>query len=78
MEPLYKQGDNIICFNWAYFFNKPKKGDIVVAKTPELLIIKRIKKISSNKLHLSGDNIKQTRNYQVNYSQILGKVIYQF
>ncbi len=52
MEPTYWVGDLLL--GWRWF--KPKVGQVVVAQTPERIIVKRVKRIDGNSVWLEGDN----------------------
>lgn len=80
MLPTLKPGQDILCFNWAYLFSKPKKGDIVVVKVNGRDIIKRIQKYDDRRIFVTGDNQKKStdsRNFgPIDKSEIIGKVIF--
>ena len=76
MLPKYKPGISVVTFNWFY---NPQIGDVIVVKTLDKLIIKRIQKIEGNKYLLKGDNITDSKDFGwVLQSQIIGKVILTF
>jgi signal peptidase I len=53
MMPTYKTGDVLIGFKWS---KRLKPGLVVVAQTPERIVIKRIKRIGQDSVWLEGDN----------------------
>jgi phage repressor protein C with HTH and peptisase S24 domain len=57
MEPALKPGDLIV--GWKWF--RPRAGQIVVARTPERLLIKRIKRIDGAGIWIEGDNASASR-----------------
>lgn len=80
MLPTLKPGQEVLCFNWAYFFSKPKKGDIVVLEYNGKKIIKRIQKVLDHEYFVQGDNGKKStdsRNFgPLGKSKIIGKIIW--
>lgn len=80
MLPTLKLGQDILCFRWAYFFSKPKVGDIVVVRQGGKDIIKRIHKASDRMIYVIGDNQQEStdsRNFgPTDKSEIIGKVIF--
>lgn len=76
MLPVLKDSQDVLTVNW---FFKPKIGDIVVIKHDNIEMIKRIKKIVSNRVWIEGDNIEEStdsRNFgPIKIDQIVGKVI---
>ena len=78
MEPTFIEGQSVFASAVPYLFNKPKKGDILVFKNGNKLIIKRIVDIEGGKYKVLGDNIKHSRDFGfLKKSDILGKVIYK-
>ena len=79
MLPTLKPGQDVLCFNWAYIFSKPKIGDIVVIRLKGKEIIKRIQKTNDRRIFVQGDNKKEStdsRNFGlIDKSEIIGKVI---
>ena len=80
MLPTLKEGQDILVFNWAYFFNKPKVGDIVVVKVNGKEMIKRIQKYDGRHIFVTGDNKNDSLDSRkfgaIKKEQIIGKVIY--
>lgn len=52
MLPRFQPGDIVLAWRWG----RCRPGQVVVVKTPERLIIKRLAKITTDGLWLSGDN----------------------
>ncbi len=79
MLPTLKPGQDILCFNWAYIFSKPKIGDIVVIRHQEKDMIKRIQKCDDRQFFVTGDNKKGSTDSRsfgaIDKSEIIGKVI---
>lgn len=80
MLPTLKPGQDVLSFNWAYFGNKPKVGDIVIIKLARKEIVKRIQKVDGRRVFVIGDNQKSSTDSRhfgkVNINQIVGKVVY--
>lgn len=82
MTPTLKQGQNVLVNKLSYLFSKPKIKDIVAVKDPrnQKILIKRVSKISKNKLYVRGDNKKASTDSRsfgwVSKNAIIGKVIY--
>ena len=80
MFPNLQSAQDILCFNWAYVFFKPKRGDIVVIKHQGKEMVKRIQKIDDRQIFVQGDNQKEStdsRNFgPIDKSEIIGKVIF--
>ena len=55
---------------------RPRDGQIVVAKVDGREVIKRIQSVSETKLVLVGDNQDQTTSYQIERSQLKGKLVF--
>lgn len=75
MLPTLQEGQEVLTFNWS----KPKVGDIVVEKGKK---IKRVQRITGNKVYLVGDNLAESTDSRhfgpVDQSQVIGKVLYYF
>jgi nickel-type superoxide dismutase maturation protease len=80
MIPTLKEGNEVICYRWAYSKNPPKVGDLVVAKVKDLEIIKRVMLVRDDEVYLKGDNEHQStdsRNFGwINNRQIVGKAVW--
>jgi SOS-response transcriptional repressor LexA len=82
MLPTLKEGQEVVCYRWAYTKNPPKVDDIVVAKIKDLEIIKRVIFVRDDEVYLQGDNEHQStdsRNFGwINNRQIVGKAVWMF
>lgn len=80
MSPTLRNGQDIISFNWAYLFQRPRAGDLVVIKYQGKEIIKRIQKVDNRGIFIIGDNPTQSIDSRsfgpIDKNQIVGKVIY--
>lgn len=80
MLPTLKEGDEVICYTWAYNKRSPKVDDLVVAKMKDLEIIKRVLFVRDNEVYLKGDNEQQStdsRNFGwISTRQIVGKAVW--
>jgi len=82
MEPTLREDDKVVVNRFAYFFIRPKEGDVVVVYHPKdrrKKMIKRIKKSTHLGYFLIGDNLNKStdsRNFGVvQKKDIIGKVI---
>lgn len=80
MFPTLKPGQDVLVFNWAYLFSKPKPGDIVVIKKNGTEMVKRIGQITSDRnIFVQGDNVNGSTDSRsfggIKASEIIGKVI---
>ncbi|MBR9678839.1 MAG: hypothetical protein GON13_01050 [Nanoarchaeota archaeon] len=71
MEPTFAQGDFVIVQKFCF---KPRVNNIIIAKTVDGEVIKRIKKIKEKVYYLKGDN-SNSAEYTINKKQIMGKII---
>jgi nickel-type superoxide dismutase maturation protease len=82
MTPVLKNGDFVLVNRLAYFFKKPKKGDVIAVYDPrdKKVLIKRIINIQNKKYFIQGDNKKASTDSRkfgmIEKKSILGKVIY--
>lgn len=80
MLPTLKSSQDVLVFNWAYIFSRPKKGDIVVIKINGREMLKRIQKVHDRELFVEGDNKTESTDSRkfgaVDKSEIIGKVIF--
>lgn len=80
MLPTLKSDQEVLCFNWAYFFSKPKIGDIVVIKHQGKEMIKRVKMYDGRGIFVVGDNFRESVDSRslglINGLQIIGKIIW--
>lgn len=56
MEPTIKEGQVLWVNQWAFFFQSPKVGDVVLFRKNNQELVKRIEKIVAEKIYLVGDN----------------------
>lgn len=73
MEPTLRAGQFVLVNRWA----KPKVGDLVVANDVQsyIKVIKRVARIQSSNIVLTGDNRGHGGKMVVDKSEIVGKVI---
>lgn len=80
MLPTLKPGQDVLVFNWAYLFSKPKVGDIVIIRKNGKEMVKRIQKCHGRSVFVIGDNKKESTDSRdfglVLRSEIVGKVVY--
>lgn len=76
MLPTLKPGDRVLVSSVPYLFSQPKTGDLIIFKHDKLNIIKRIVKISGEKVFLAGDNRSDSLEIPpIEKNKILGKVV---
>lgn len=88
MLPTLKSSQDVLVFNWAYIFSRPKKGDIVVLRRNGQELVKRVQKVQGYEYFVEGDNKQvcrccgkkestDSRSFgTIDRSEILGKVIF--
>lgn len=80
MQSFLNPGQQVLTFNWAYVFSRPKIGDVIVFKKDSKEYIKRVQKIQGNQIYVLGDNAQDSQDSRafgsINKSDIVGKVIY--
>lgn len=78
MMPYLNPGDKVIASNLSYFFIKPKRGDVVVFRYNNKILIKRIVKVSNDTYDVYGDNKSDSLKIRpIRKSHILGKVLFK-
>lgn len=79
MEPTLKKGEKILASYIPFIFRKPKQDDIIVFKSEDQYLIKRIKSIEKNGYFVTGDNGKDSLDSRklgvIPDMRIVGKVI---
>lgn len=80
MLPTLKMGQDVLVFNCAYIFSKPKVGDIVVVKVNGEEMVKRLHKVDDRTVNVKGDNEEDSldsKNFgSIKVSDIIGKVVW--
>jgi len=82
MRPTLEPGDYVLVNRWAYRFQSPKRGDLVVVQDPEAMdrfLVKRVADAAGpSQVHLAGDNQPLSRDSRsfgpVSIDRIVGKV----
>lgn len=75
MEPAFIEGDHVLTLNWI----KPQAGDVIVFKSSEKNLIKRIEIIKDGKILVKGDNQRlSSKIAPIKTTQIIGKVILKY
>lgn len=82
MLPTYKPREQVLSFNWYYFFKNPQKGDVIVFKKDGRYLVKRIQKILGQDVFVEGDNQAESTDSRefgpIKRSQIIGKIVLVF
>ncbi len=85
MVPSVAADERVLVSRVAYWFSKPKSGDLVVLRDPrepERLLIKRIGEAHGNSFEVAGDNAPASTDSRtfgpVPASLILGKVVFRY
>jgi len=75
MEPLYHEGERVVTLNWS----SVQTRDVIVFKIKDRFYIKRITRISGNKIIVSGDNKKLSSKFApIDFRQVVGRVILKY
>lgn len=81
MEPVLKEGEMVWVSNWAYLFNQPKAGDVIVFSYQNKHLLKRLTKLQGNSAWVAGDNVRDSLNLEnsgeIKRSDIIGKVVFK-
>lgn len=79
MYPTFKEGENIVSFNWFYHFYSPKVGDVVVFKKEDRYFVKRVAKIKNRQIFVIGDNRQESLDSRkfglLDIKELTGRVI---
>ncbi len=85
MTPGVSPDERVLVSRLAYWFSKPKSGDLVALRDPrepERLLIKRIDETHGNSFEVSGDNVDASTDSRtfgpVPAGLILGKVVFRY
>ena len=85
MQPLFNPGDKVIINTWAYLFSPPKPKDIVAfydRNDRSKILLKKIKKASSNKLFVIGlntnDSLDSSSFGMVSKNKVVGKFLAKY
>src|SRR3989344_3916940 len=83
MIPLFYPGENVLVNKLTYFFQNPKIGDVIIIQNRiGKRLIKRIEKISGEKIYVIGENkaksVDRRRFCPILKKEIIGKVISKF
>lgn len=77
MEPIIKNGQEILVSSLPFIFKGPEIGDIIAFKNGYSFVVKRIKKANKNRFFVKGDNNEDSKEYGwIERKRIIGKVIY--
>jgi len=82
MEPVLRNGDQVLISGISYLFKNPQKGDTVAFKNKEgKILVKRVTNIKNADYFVLGDNKNDSldsRSYGwILGKDILGKVVYK-
>ncbi len=85
MAPSVAPEERVFVSRLAYWFSKPKSGDLVVLRDPrepERLLLKRIGEAHGNSFEVVGDNVDASTDSRtfgpVPASLILGRVVFRY
>lgn len=79
MEPKINNGSFFLASSLPFVFRKPRIGDIVIFKSGDRIIVKKISKIESNKYIIKGENEMDSFKFKpIKRNEILGKVVCKF
>lgn len=75
MVPAFKPGDHVLTFNWGFV----DVGDVVVFSQRPRFLIKRLSKVSNDRVEARGDNLTRSpRVWRMRKSRVVGKVILKY
>lgn len=85
MTPSVSPDERVLVSRIAYWFSKPKSGDLVVLRDPrepERLLLKRIDEAHGNSFEVAGDHAGASTDSRtfgpVPADLILGKVVFRY
>jgi len=82
MEPILRDGEQVIATNLPLFFRMLKINDIIVFKKYGKFFVKKISKITKDQYFVIGENKNDSLDSRkfglVSFKDILGKVIFKF
>ena len=78
MKPTFNKGEVVWVYEWAYLFNKPKIGDVVIFSFENKEIVKRITAVGKSGAYVSGDNQEDSLDSrtlgEIKFNRLIGKV----
>ena len=82
MRPTLEPGDYVLVNSWAYRFRRPRRGDLVVLRDPEVpnrFLVKRVSEtMEAGRVRIVGDNLSRSRDSRafgpIAVDRIVGKV----
>ncbi|HWQ28696.1 MAG TPA: nickel-type superoxide dismutase maturation protease [Dehalococcoidia bacterium] len=85
MAPAYSPGDRLLVNRLAYLFRRPRPGDVVVLRDPEVpgrLLLKRVAAVEEGRYVVLGDNTAESRDSRrfgpVRRRDIVGKAVLRY
>lgn len=84
MEPRIREGDCVVVARFAYRIGKPRKGDIVVVRSPDedKFLLKRVVETEAGRYIVAGDNkeysVDSRKFGPISKDSIIGKVIFHY
>jgi signal peptidase I len=77
MMPFLNPNDRVLVSSLPYFFSKPKIGEMIMFEHNKKNVVKKITKISGDRVQVQGENINDSLKIEnIENKQILGKVVY--
>ena len=77
MEPVIKNGSFFIGSSLPFIFKKPKTGDMIIFKSDDKNIVKKIAEIKDNKYKVEGENERDSKRFgYLRKEEIMEKVIF--
>ena len=75
MEPFLREGDHVLTFNWVL----PKRGNVIVFRSGDMYLVKRVDRIREADIFISGDNKKLSKKLgPIGKGKIVGKVVLKY